>query len=91
MPYVTGGAVWGHQTLNGYDSASGSFNASNNFWTYTVGGGVEGHIDDRWSAKLEYLYLGTPDTSLSTPNTTAVTAGSGVGNLIRVGLNYKFY
>jgi outer membrane immunogenic protein len=91
MPYVTGGAVWGHQTLNGFDSASGSFNASNNFWTYTVGGGVEGHIDDRWSAKLEYLYLGTPDTSLSTPNTTAVTAGSGVGNLIRVGLNYKFY
>ncbi|HEU5095708.1 MAG TPA: hypothetical protein VFT77_11155 [Reyranella sp.] len=92
MPYVTGGAVWGHQTLNGYDTAGGGyFNASNNFWTYTVGGGIEGHIDDRWSAKLEYLYLGTPDVSLSTPNTTAVTAGSGVGNLVRVGLNYKFY
>ncbi|HEY6981301.1 outer membrane beta-barrel protein [Reyranella sp.] len=92
MPYITGGAVWGHQTLNGYDTAGGGyFNASNNFWTYTVGGGVEGHLDSRWSAKLEYLYLGTPDTSLSTPSTTAVTAGSGVGNLVRVGLNYKFY
>lgn len=91
MPYVTGGAVWGQQNLNGYDTAGGGyFNASNNFWTWTVGGGVEGHITDKWSAKLEYLYIGTPSTPLSTPDTTSVT-GSAVGNVIRVGLNYKFY
>ncbi|SJZ93915.1 outer membrane immunogenic protein [Enhydrobacter aerosaccus] len=91
MPYVTGGAVWGHQTLSGYDTAGGGyFNASNNFWTWTAGGGVEGHITDRWSAKLEYLYIGTPSTPLSTPYTTSVS-GSGVGNVIRVGLNYKLY
>ncbi len=91
MPYVTGGAVWGHQTLNGYDTAGGGyFNASNNFWTWTVGGGVEGHVTENWSAKLEYLYIGTPDTPLSTPSTTSIT-GSGVGNVVRVGLNYKFY
>ncbi|MBS0519938.1 MAG: porin family protein [Proteobacteria bacterium] len=91
MPYVTGGAVWGRQTLNGYDTAGGGyFNASNNFWTWTIGGGVEGHITDKWSAKLEYLYIGTPDSPLSTPYTTSVT-GSPVGNVLRVGLNYKFY
>ena len=90
MPYVTGGAVWGHQSLSGFDSISGPFSASNNFWTWTVGGGVEGKLTDQWSAKLEYLYLGTPDTPLSTPATTSINEHS-VGNLLRVGLNYKFW
>ncbi len=89
MPYVTGGAVWGHQSLSGTDSISGPFNASNNFWTWTVGGGVEGRLNDKWSTKLEYLYMGTPDTSLSTPATTSISEHS-VGNLLRVGLNYRF-
>jgi outer membrane immunogenic protein len=89
MPYVTGGAVWGHQTLSGTDSISGPFNASNNFWTWTVGAGVEGRLSDQWSTKLEYLYMGTPDTSLSTPATTSISEHS-VGNLLRVGLNYRF-
>jgi len=90
MPYVTGGAVWGRQTLSGYDSAAGgAFSASNNFWTYTVGGGVEDRLNDKWSAKLEYLWIGTPSTPLSTPATTSITESS-IGNVIRVGLNYKF-
>jgi outer membrane immunogenic protein len=90
MPYATGGAVWGHQTLSGTDSISGSFNASNNFWTWTLGGGVEGRITDQWSAKLEYLYIGTPNTPLSTPATTSIDEHA-VGNVVRVGLNYKFW
>ena len=89
MPYVTGGAVWGHQRLQGFDSATGSFDASNNFWTYTVGGGVEGRINDRLSAKLEYLWIGSPDTPLSSPGTTNIDQRS-IGNLLRVGLNYRF-
>jgi outer membrane immunogenic protein len=90
MPYVTGGGVWGHQSLSGTDSVGGPFSASNNFWTWTVGGGVEGRINDQWSAKLEYLYMGTPDTPLSTPATTSISEHS-VGNLVRVGLNYRFW
>jgi len=90
MPYVTGGAVWGHQTLSGTDSTNGAFSASNNFWTWTVGGGVEGKLTEQWSTKLEYLYMGTPDTPLSTPASTSITEHS-VGNLLRVGLNYKFW
>jgi outer membrane immunogenic protein len=90
MPYLTGGAVWGHQTLSGYDpSAGGAFNASNNFWTYTFGAGVEGRIAQGWTAKLEYLWIGTPDTALSSPATTSINERS-IGNVIRVGLNYHF-
>ena len=89
MPYLTGGAVWGQQRLAGFDSQFGSFDNSNNFWTYTFGAGVEGHINDRWSAKLEYLWIGSPDTPLSTPATTSISERS-IGNLVRVGFNYRF-
>jgi outer membrane immunogenic protein len=89
MPYVTGGAVWGNQRLSGYDSATGSFDTSSNFWTYAVGGGVEGKLNERLSAKLEYLWIGTPDTPLSTPATASIDQRS-IGNLVRVGLNYRF-
>jgi outer membrane immunogenic protein len=89
MPYLTGGAVWGQQRLAGFDSQFGAFDNSSNFWTYTFGAGVEGHLNDRWSAKLEYLWIGTPDTPLSTPASTSISERS-IGNLIRVGLNYRF-
>ena len=90
MPYVTGGAVYGNQRLQGSDSANGGyFSASNNFWTYAVGAGMEGRLSDQWSAKLEYLYMGTPDTPLSAPATTGINERA-IGNLLRVGLNYHF-
>ena len=89
MPYVTGGAVWGHQRLQGTDSANGYFDSSNNFWTYTVGGGVEGRLNDQWSTTAEYLWIGTPNTPLSSPSTTSIDERS-IGNLLHVGVNYHF-
>ena len=89
MPYITGGAVWGHQTLSGFDSAVGNFSASNNFWTYAVGVGMEGRIAQAWTMKLEYLWIGTPDTALSSPASTSIDERS-IGNVVRVGLNYHF-
>lgn len=79
MPYLTGGAVWGQRTIDGPISASA------NYWTWTAGGGIEGLMTERWSMKLEYLYMGTPSTSLM-PGTNE-TANN---NLIRVGVNYHF-
>jgi outer membrane immunogenic protein len=79
MPYVTGGAVWGQRTIDGPISASA------NYWTWTVGGGVEGMIADRWSMKLEYLYMGTPSTSLLPGINETVS-----GNLLRIGVNFHF-
>ena len=89
VPYVTGGAVWGNERLSGFDTVNGSFNASSNFWTYTFGAGMEGHLNDQWSAKLEWLWVGTPDTQLSTPASTGISERS-IGDIVRVGLNYKF-
>ncbi len=89
MPYITGGAVWGHQTLSGFDTAVGNFSASNNFWTYAVGVGMEGRIAQAWTMKLEYLWIGSPDTALSSPASTSIDERS-IGNVVRVGLNYHF-
>ncbi len=89
MPYLTGGAVWARENLSGSDTVNGPFNASSNFWTYTFGAGMEGHLNDQWSAKLEWLWVGTPDTQLSTPASTSISERS-IGNVVRVGLNYKF-
>ena len=90
MPYVTGGAVWGHETLSGFDpSAGGSFSSSSNFWTYAVGVGMEGRITQAWTAKLEYLWIGTPNTALSSPASASIDERS-IGNVVRVGLNYHF-
>ncbi len=87
MPYATGGAVWGQRTIDGGGSGMPAFSASTTYWTWTVGGGVEGMITDRWSTKLEYLYMGTPSSSLSVPGTTSESTSS---NLIRLGVNYHF-
>jgi outer membrane immunogenic protein len=81
MPYLTGGAVWGQRTIDGPFAS-----ISSNYWTWTAGGGIEGIITDRWSMKLEYLYMGTPSTSLL-PGTTSESTNN---NLIRVGVNYHF-
>jgi outer membrane immunogenic protein len=81
MPYITGGAVWGQRTIDGPFAS-----ISSNYWTWTAGGGIEGIITDRWSMKLEYLYMGTPSTSLL-PGTTSESTNN---NLIRVGVNYHF-
>jgi outer membrane immunogenic protein len=89
MPYVTGGAVWGNRTINGGVSNMGPFYASENYWTWTVGGGIEGQIADKWTMKLEYLYMGTPDTPLSAPATTGINEHAS-SNVLRVGANYHF-
>ena len=53
------------------------------------GGGVEGRFSNQWSGKLEYLYLGSPDTPLSASAATSIDWRS-IGNLLRVGHNCQF-
>jgi outer membrane immunogenic protein len=52
-----------------------------------VGGGVEAMLASRWSAKLEYLYMGTPSTSLAPGINSSESTSS---NLFRIGVNYHF-
>lgn len=51
--------------------------------------GGEGRFSYRWSGKLVYLYLGSPDTPLSAPAATSINWRS-IGNLLRVGHNCQF-
>jgi len=44
---------------------------------------------DCWSAKVEYLYVGTPSTTPTIPTITAVS-GNANTNIVRAGINYHF-
>lgn len=63
---------------------------------WTLGAGWEYAFAARWSAKIEYLYydLGTIANTMTPANgSTGVTFGSSTrinGNIVRVGLNYRF-
>jgi outer membrane immunogenic protein len=89
MVYGTGGAVYGKSTLDGTIAPGGSFSDSTTYWTWTAGLGYETMLWDRWSAKLEYLYMGTPSDVPVPPGTSHVD-GSANTSVLRVGLNYHF-
>ena len=71
--------MWGQRSIDG------PISASTNYWTWTAGGGIEGLVTERLSMKLEYLYMGTPSTSLLPGSNETAN-----NNLIRVGVNYHF-
>ena len=83
MIYGTGGAVFGDGT------ASGGFSGSSTYWTWTAGAGAEWAFAGPWSAKIEYLYAGSPSSVPLPPAKTSIS-GSANTNLIRAGLNYHF-
>jgi outer membrane immunogenic protein len=89
MLYVTGGGLYGKTNYNGTVSTTGPFSSSSTSWAWTAGGGVEISLWERWSTKLEYLYVWTPD---KVPDVPGTTSGSGTVNtqIVRAGLNYHF-
>jgi len=89
MLYITGGGFFGEAKVTGTSSITGPFSASKTYETYTIGGGVETALWNRWTAKLEYLYVGSPNDVPVPPGTTAIT-GHAHGQLIRAGINYRF-
>jgi opacity protein-like surface antigen len=50
--------------------------------------GAEWALWDRWTAKVEYIYLNTDNTGVTTP--VANFAGHVPNNVVRSGLNYHF-
>jgi outer membrane immunogenic protein len=85
--YLTGGGAYTNFELSG--TAGGvtvTSNTSHAAWT--VGAGVEQMFLDRWSAKLEYLYIDTGNV-----NTTLFgvpVSGRLTDNIVRAGINYHF-
>lgn len=95
--FLTGGGAWG-QINNDYrvfTPADAAFNANFNLGGWVLGGGVELHLRDAWSAKLEYLYLDLgsfTDSGFDPLSGFDFSMTSHVhNNIIRLGLNYKLY
>lgn len=88
--YLTGGGIYGESKWTGrVSSGGGAFDSSATYWSWTFGGGVEAGLVDRWSVKLEYLYVGTP-SDVPTPPHTSALSGDVNSHIIRTGLNYRF-
>jgi len=88
MPYVTGGAAFGD--IRAFTPGLPQGGADNTGWT--LGGGIEAAIAGNWTAKVEYLYVdlgsfncGFNCSALATDNV------SFHANILRAGLNYKFW
>jgi outer membrane immunogenic protein len=91
LVYFTGGGAWGEfestatATFGGV-TVTGSTSDTHAAWT--IGGGLETMLWDRWSGKIEYLYIDTGDISTSFGAATMTTRVR--DNILRVGLNYHF-
>ncbi|MGU3496616.1 outer membrane protein [Xanthobacteraceae bacterium A53D] len=86
LPYVTGGAAWGHVnngTFYGQDTSSTN-------WGWTVGAGVEYAITNNFTARLEYLYIDLDGNKYSDVFTGDSLSTSLDMSVLRVGVNYKF-
>ncbi len=95
LPYVTGGWAFGHGEINGTRTTGGvstTFSGSQDYSGWTVGGGVEWAFANNWSAKIEYLYIDFGNGP-TVPVTTVVNVVSGkmTDNIVRLGVNYKFF
>jgi outer membrane immunogenic protein len=104
--YVTGGLAYGRATLttstisttqNCALGATFCMAGSSEKWMagWTIGGGWEYAFASNWSAKLEYLYYDLGKITDINPqingNATFFQGSADVrGNIIRVGMNYKF-
>jgi len=111
--YVTGGAAFtdlnysqiysdGVSAANGTGAGSSSIKSTKTGWT--IGGGGEWALGDKWSIKAEYLYVqfdGLSTTTLLTAQQTAapfnlfsqnLTGATGDldVHIARIGLNYRF-
>jgi outer membrane immunogenic protein len=98
--YFTGGAAWMHasDTLN-LTTAGGTARVLDQGISkmgWTIGGGLEQMVWDRWSVKVEYLYMRAEDVTSSTNipaalgGGTLTTTGTISNNVLRAGLNYHF-
>jgi outer membrane immunogenic protein len=96
LPYITGGLAYGQGTINGAGTLAGSgaavaFSNTHTYFGWTAGAGVEWAFWNRWSAKLEYLYVdfGNGPTIALSP-AVAITSNHMTDNIVRVGANYHF-
>jgi len=87
LVYATGGGAYVNLKVSGTTGGPVlSDKVTHAAWT--AGGGVEVLLTERWSGKVEYLYLDTGTVTLN-PGGTPVT-GKLRDQIARIGLNYHF-
>ncbi|HKS84675.1 MAG TPA: outer membrane protein [Pseudolabrys sp.] len=94
MPYVTGGWAFGHGKIEGtaISATTVAFNGGHDYSGWTVGGGVEWAFLNNWSAKVEYLYIDFGDgPTVAVSPALNIVSGRMTDNVVRAGLNYKFF
>jgi outer membrane immunogenic protein len=95
LPYLTGGLAVGW--LHGEDgdiAANGAFGAGTTTVVgWTAGLGVEAMFNQRWSVKVEYLYVDFGNHTIFNDNVGGAIFPESLKyttNILRVGVNYRF-
>lgn len=94
--FVTGGAAFGDTTYSVNDfSPDGLGSGKRNSTGYAVGGGAEYLLAANWTVKGEYLHVDLGNKTFSpVPGVNApdfVTRIKTTHDLVRIGVNYKFF
>jgi outer membrane immunogenic protein len=90
--YAKGGIGFTRLEMNDYDDPA-IFNArgSETLTGWTIGGGVEHALNDKWSVKGEYqFYRFSGDVAVNDPVAFRTYEGDFDVHAIKIGLNYKF-
>jgi high affinity Mn2+ porin len=91
-PFLTGGIAWASTRFSRIDLTTGNedANPSNIRLGYVLGGGLDYRLDQRWSARAEYLYTNLGLTGFLFDSAPARYDSQYDLHRVRVGLNYKF-
>jgi len=95
LPYLTGGLAmgWLHGE-NGDIPANSAFGAgTKSVVGWTIGGGVEAMFNQKWSMKVEYLYMDLGNHTIFNDNVGGVIFPESLRytvSILRVGVNYRF-
>jgi outer membrane immunogenic protein len=94
--YATGGVAYGDVRATILNAGPFGIDSENHMRVgYAVGGGIEAKIYRDWSVKLEYLYVDFGNrvgyTALPPPPPLQPENVFLNSNIVRVGLNYKFF
>lgn len=90
--YAKGGIAFTRLEMSDYDDPD-NFNArgADNLTGWTIGGGVEHALNDKWSVKGEYqFYRFSGDVALDDPVPFRTYEGDFNVHAVKIGLNYKF-
>lgn len=90
-PFVTGGIAWASTRFSRVDLTTGNedANPSNIRLGYVLGGGLDYRLDQRWSARAEYLYTSFELGGFGFASAPARYDALYGLHQFRVGLNYK--